>query len=527
MNRLCRVFCLAGLLAQTLPAADEIDKLTNRGSENFLHGRYLEALEQYQQALQHGGGALVLLNLGRLYEQLGQDDGALASYQRALATNPSTEERVQALTSLGGLWRRRGDFARALESYRAAGAWQEMGTVQALDLHDLEGALAAFSHLPDAHLLRGEVLYRLGRSDQAIEEFRAAGNHWIALYELGRIRRQPDQVAQAIPYMQGVPEATSDLLPRKRAVFDTVIEAGTADPAILFGWIEAAHTNGNPPPALPAVQAKLSPGTILMEYWHSGNRIAAVWATHDRAGIGSPATADPLSGIPIDSATNLIIVPAGALNGIAFETLGSPPLIERHGVSYLPNAALLLRDHSWRAPMLPWQTRIKVVRRKTDIATGTPILDFQAPAVADRENPNRSRIELSGSESLFRAEAQDLPLAGTDLVTLAGGNRTLAEAFLAAGARSVVFPVEPAPTDFLQRFNGNLAKGQPPATALRNTKLALLHAGALTHDWSAFILMGDGEAPVRGVLSWWWIVAIVCVGGRIGVFIFRLPRRAS
>jgi hypothetical protein len=506
-----RLWAVAAILVWTLAAADHVHRLTKSANDYFLHGQYLEALAAYEEAVQRGGGPMVLINLGRLYEQLGDDGRALHSYDRAMTANPSPE----LLISLGGFYRRTGEPVKALEKFRSAGDWESAGTVQALDLHDLEGALVSFSQLRDAHLLRGEVLFRLERWDAAEQEFRSAGNHWLALYGLGCIELQRghgDQAvvdfSQAIATMAGAPEPTSDLLPRKSSVFDDMIRLQpAAAPETLFDWMEGALRNGGDRPALREIQTKLAPGSMLVEHWDT----AAVWATRERAGIGDPVE----TGLP-SAIRNLLIVPAGGLN--------SPELPP---VRYLPYAGLLLHEESSRMPLLPWQKRVVKIQHKIDLTTGAPVVSFSA-AVADVGNPNRSRIVFSPSEALFRAEAAELPLGKTDLVTIdaceTAGASILGEAFLAAGARSVVVPLRPVDAQtgaaFMQHFYVNLAKGQPTATALRNTKLE-------RREWEAFILMGNGELPIRGVLSWWWIVAAAAVGGRIGLSIIRLPRRAN
>ena len=176
-------------------------------------------------------------------------------------------------------------------------------------------------------------------------------------------------------------------------------------------------------------------------------------------------------------ARNILIVPDGSLYQVPFEALppvpGGPLLIEKFAVSYLPSAALLLRDRPrvtylppWRkqwmgfgdplldthaalpgdeqwtrlpqsarelhsiAQALPGRTTIHsgVADQKRYLfdarALGTPLLHFATHAVADTTDPNRSRMFFTpepgsqGSEYLFRTEVQGLRLADTDLVTL-------------------------------------------------------------------------------------------------------------
>ena len=174
----------------------EITRLANIGSVYFYRGQYSEALAQYQQALQLGGGQLVFTNLATLYEQLGENQKALAYYQQALALGPA----AGLFSNAGTLYRRLGDPAKAIDSYRSAQALyakehrtnsevrtlEEIGVTRAVDLHDLSGAIATFSEAVKlappsdaalAHLFRGEVLYRMHRSEAARGRFPRGGRH--------------------------------------------------------------------------------------------------------------------------------------------------------------------------------------------------------------------------------------------------------------------------------------------------------------------------------------------------------------
>ncbi len=499
-------------------AAGEITRLTNIGSVYFFRGRYLEALEEYLQALQRGGGQLVFTNLATLYEQLGENQKALDYYQQALALGPSGE----LLTSLGNLYRHMGEAAKALESYRAAeGLYaqehktpllEDIGRLQAMDLHDPNAALASFDQAVKlakprdtvlAHLFRGEALYRMKRGDAAADDFRAAGENWMALYRLGRI-------AEAVAAIESTRDAPpkSDFLPGKREVYDAAIalqlQAGTPDPKQLFGLLERAHESPADPPPLQAVQARLAAGSMLIEYWKAGR--AALWVTRDRAGIG---TDFPLAGI-----TELLVVLDGEMQS---------PFAGRYAISYLPYASFLVRDEPWRTPLMPWRQRRLAVTTKRDLySSEAPLIIFNTRAVADANEPNRSHIVLSPTESLFRGEIQSLPLARTDLVVLPAADpaQVLSRAFLAAGARSTLTTRWTVPENraamFLRVFYNALSDGRSKAQALQVAKAADPEAGA------AFILTGDGQQPTRPVLSWIWVIGPAI--GAAGVIIL-LRRR--
>jgi tetratricopeptide (TPR) repeat protein len=564
----------------------EITRLSNIGSVYFFRGRYMEALAEYEQALRRaqetdGRNQLVFTNLARLYDQLGQYQKALDYYRQALALGVSGD----LLSNIGTLYRRMGDPVKGLESYRAAQAiytkehvspaqihvLQDIGVVQALDLHDLKAALASFSqalHLaankPEnvkALLYRGEALSRMNSWAAAADDFRealasATAERWTALYGLGRVQRQQGHLAEAeqtfseaIDIIEGIRSdpVTSDFLPNKRDVYDAAIALelkGTPDPQRLFTRMERTRSR-----MLPDVQAKLATGSLFLEYWIGEGQLAVLWANNKQAGVvtrewtGNRTTL--LQGVPLDSSvTQLLVVPDGPLATIPFETLGDPLLIERFPISYLPSAALLLRDQDWSTPLLPWRPQLAVFgahgrelkamgrslpgrvtihagadNRKNHLLDleGVPLLHFVNQAVADSNDPNRSHIMFSSEDYLYRGEIQDLPLSRTDLVTLStcdtGSGMPLSTAFLAAGARSTVttlWRVPDGPTaDFMGRFYAGLAKGESKAAALRNAKLSFLHSGTTLADpkyWAGFVLYGNGQAPIRPVLSWLWLL---------------------
>jgi CHAT domain-containing protein len=169
--------------------------------------------------------------------------------------------------------------------------------------------------------------------------------------------------------------------------------------------------------------------------------------------------------------------------------------------------------------------RVTIHDRKSRLldVEDVPLLHFATNAVADSKDPNRSHIMFSSVDYLFRGEIQDLPLSRTDLVTLSacdtGPCTPLSTAFLAAGARSTVttlWRVPDGPTaDFMARFYAGLAKGESKAAALRNTKLSFIHSGTTLADprfWAAFVLYGNGQAPIRPVLSWLWLLVPAGIG---------------
>ena len=311
-----------------------------------------------------------------------------------------------------------------------------------------------------------------------------------------------------------------------------------------------------------------------------------------------------LTALPVQNAVrHVLIVPDGILQNVPFEMLqadrSGSPLIEHAAISYLPSA-LFLKHQALPAKVPPWRLqlvafgdpavpaqrlwgtgerwsampessnelasvagalrgRAEVHRKKDDLkhyliegrAAGVPLLHFSTHAVADTDDPTRSRLLFTrektdaGSEFLFWREVQDLKLGGVELVTLSacdteGGKLTRGEgiqnfsrAFLQAGADATVttlWRVADAPTaELMKRFYGHLARGESKAEALRAAKLSFLHSGsklALPRYWAAFVLNGDGQLPIRPVWSWGWLLTPLGVLVLAAALLLRFRARA-
>ncbi|HKQ87399.1 MAG TPA: CHAT domain-containing protein, partial [Candidatus Acidoferrales bacterium] len=124
-------------------------------------------------------------------------------------------------------------------------------------------------------------------------------------------------------------------------------------------------------------------------------------------------------------------------------------------------------------------------------------IHFVAHGTSSLTAPLDSAVILSSQGDSFRLygrEIVNLPLHGA-LVTISAchgvGSRNysgeglvgLSWAFLRAGASAVIaalWEVDDASTaDLMDHFYGQLSKGVPPADALRNAKLILLHSGTV------------------------------------------------
>ena len=647
----------------------EITRLSNIGNVYFFQGRYLDALQSYEDGLRRveetrseawnaGRRQLVLTNLAILYEQLGQNEKALEYYQQAKQGGASLppDEYAQLLSNAGTLYRRLGDPVLALENYRTAQelfarehlsdgeihVLQNIGIAYALDLRDMDQALAAFGQALKlaegtqnrretvlAHLFRGEAFYRMGRDDDAGHDFAAAQagaaeigateEGWTAQFGLGRVlRRRGDVAAARVAFEKalgtiesvraalGTSSLKAEFLANKRDVYDAIIdlqlESGAADTRQLFNLMERARSRNLQDalrarmklPDLAGVQGRLGPRDLLIEYWSGADRMAALWVTKAASGVVQRIAKErPLDGIPLDQRfSDLLIVPDGATKLVAFEALGTPMVVERFAVSYLPSAALIEDSPRAGTPAPPWsrqlvafgdplppgtgslpadrgwarlpdaarevraivsevrgraETHVAADDRKAMLARapGVPLIHFATHAAVDPMDVNRSRILFTaergdaGSAYLFWPEAAALKLDGVDLVTLSAcdteggrmvrgeGVQSFSRAFLAAGARSTVttlWRVADRPTaEFMKRFYAHLAKGESKAQALRAAKLSFLKSGGELANpvyWAAFVLNGDGRAPVPGVVSWWWVAAagVIVVFGCVVVW---------
>jgi CHAT domain-containing protein len=186
----------------------------------------------------------------------------------------------------------------------------------------------------------------------------------------------------------------------------------------------------------------------------------------------------------------------------------------------------------------------------TSAHSGAALLHVSTHAVADMDDPERSRLLFSPDEPgqpnnyLFLKELYDLDLRGTSLATLSAcdtergrlvpgeGIQAFSRALLAAGSRSALttlwrVPDEPT-SQFMQHFYFYLLKKhQSKAEALRLTKLEFLHSGTeLSHPryWAAFVLNGDGSEPVPRFIPW-QVLAIPILIIAFAVFIYLRARR--
>jgi CHAT domain-containing protein/tetratricopeptide (TPR) repeat protein len=245
----------------------------------------------------------------------------------------------------------------------------------------------------------------------------------------------------------------------------------------------------------------------------------------------------PAAGV-LSKTSKVIIVPDGPLYGLNFETLpvpGAPPhyWIEDATISVTPSLDLLSPARAARQasqslllignPVSPvaqyptldfaaqeiagirqdLSTFRQVVREKADAEPGAyaraspaefTYIHFVAHAVANSEDPLESAVILSNNGTDYKLRARDVlatPVHAS-LVTLSAcrsagariyageGLVGLSWAFLQAGANNVIAGLwdvtDRSTAELMTRLYAGIARGDDPARALRDAKLAAIHS---------------------------------------------------
>jgi len=362
--------------------------------------------------------------------------------------------------NMGAIYRRLGDPKQALLFYGYAdeyyakekdvdgelGVLKNSGIVLALDLRQYQDALKKFDGVRalaektksqretmQAVLYRGETLYRMGKMEDAQKQFTAAlaaaeqlgtvEEQWKAVYKIGSIAlskgqrdiaeakfRDAIQRIESLRSQLQLSRLKSDFLADKRDVYDALIKLllERNDAGEAFEFMERSRARvfqdrffgGQLAPgalSLHSIQARLDPQTALIEFWAGSDGVAAVWATHDSAGISQShfslaemeAFAQVVSALPDNLGddwqkdfqkiggmlpkdvvpltqgrfAHVLMVPDGFLSLVPFELLpmaSGQPLLETRDVTYMPSAVLLLRGAMQKASArrLPWQQQL-------------------------------------------------------------------------------------------------------------------------------------------------------------------------
>lgn len=343
----------------TADRKQEVTRLNNIGNVLYFQGRYADALEVLQGAMKlvdHAGSEdwsaarrqLTAANIAIVYQSLGQYDRALDTYSgiSAFSDDFKPQERAQLLSNMGALYRRLGDPVKAMETYRAAqqlyrqrglkrgeiAVLNNIGTAQALDMHQLEAAVGTFDEAlrlaADSNdrlvglqslLFRAEALYRLRRLKASRGDFEKASaladaihaseEKWKALYGLAQLARQDGDSKQAVSMLReavGIIESLrgsgpagllGGFLADKRQVYDLLIgelAGGTnPDPEDIFRTMELsrARTLQDLTKASGAVVSLAQTGrtlpddSVLVEYWLGDDSLVALWVSHRKSGV--------------------------------------------------------------------------------------------------------------------------------------------------------------------------------------------------------------------------------------------------
>ena len=174
--------------------------------------------------------------------------------------------------------------------------------------------------------------------------------------------------------------------------------------------------------------------------------------------------------------------------------------------------------------------------RKAEVVAAAryPLIHLATHGQADLQDPERSFILLAPAlpktqryDYLFSKEVSALPLGKTDLVTLSAcetnvgvfvpgeGLRGFSEAFLAAGARSVLNSLwsvgDRSTEELMTRFYSRLASGETAGDALRMAKLDFINHPQSSHPahWAAFVITGDSDWKLPRLIGWPWLAGLV------------------
>lgn len=275
------------LTAETGNAQTAVLVLNNLGIVYYYQAKYSEALRAYESALQYVRKSaadqwsatwrqLTLLNLGTLYQKLGNEQRAINIYNDILAHPEQATPRdlAQLNANMGAAYRRLGDPQQALQFYGYAdeyyakekdidgelGVLKNSGIVLALDLGRLQDALKTFDRVHtlavqtksqreamQSLLYRGETLYRMNKLPEAEKEFTNAlaeadklgtvEEQWKAVNALGKIAlkngqrdaaeakfRDAIQRIESLRSQLQLSRLKADFLADKRDVYDALIK---------------------------------------------------------------------------------------------------------------------------------------------------------------------------------------------------------------------------------------------------------------------------------------------------------------
>jgi CHAT domain-containing protein len=247
--------------------------------------------------------------------------------------------------------------------------------------------------------------------------------------------------------------------------------------------------------------------------------------------------------------STLVVIPDATVSAVPFAALVEPDghyVAEQHAVVIAPSASVFLHANSLqRTPSVP-QLLIVVndkpsgytplgqaneearmvahlYRRVTTLegreatasafsreAQRADLIHFTGHALASDVRAEDTSLVLAGSTGQQRFDVKQIAamkLERSPIVILAAcstargqvtpqeGTMSVAHAFLAAGASSVVATLWPIDdheaTDFFERVHRHLARGETPAEAVRAAQLESIHSSASPAMWAAVQVIGS------------------------------------
>lgn len=556
--------------ADALKAGPEAEEMTllNRGALYQRLGRDRAALAIYRDLQRRRSSftpserAQLLTNLGALIRRLGDPVKARSTYEQALhlyREERNSDREIGTLKNLGILEAL--EFKDYVAARRRFGEALQRATSTGSIREEMQSRLyLAECDFMTTHLREAEKGWRAVR--EMAQKINAPEEEWKADYGLGRLalaRSLPGQArhhfSRAVAVIENIRTSLGrtilrrDFLAGKRQVYDAMIALVLAQPDpdldALLNWMERARartlqeTLSPEPVTVARLQQRLEEGTSLAVLWKrpGSSEAAALWITRHSAHVNGSAPAG-----------RIIVVPDGA------------PQVSDGAAWYIPTVRYLLRTHSRPRWLWPWEPRVvavvaggeqrattvlpgdehltslpgarrevesiarqlntRVVSEPSHLPSPLPVLHFAAHAVADTEDPSRSRIILP-TGYLFTSDIARLNLSAVSLVTLSAceteagfdlpgeGPQSLARAFLSAGAGATVASLwkveDEATAEFMRVFYAGLARGEGKAQALAGAKQAMKSSPTRFSDprhWAAFVLTGDGQTPLPGQLGW-------------------------
>ena len=462
-------------------------------------GRYEKALEVYRRVqasssqLTASNRAHLLGNLGALYRRLGDARKALDAYrsaQKLYSEEHDVDGEIGVLKNIGIVYALDlGELSRAEQIFRDTLSLAER-------THNRLEEMQAHLYLAETFLReRSEPIARseFERTLTLAHELGTTEEQWKAHYGRGRVEglagnlpAAESDYRQAVSIIDGsrsglhLSALRAEFLADKRDAFDSLISILFAKREVkeAFSFLERSRartfqdrltTSTNAAPAGPLGMdetcSRLTPATMLLEFWAPADQVGLIWCTRDSFGmvVKTISTGDReaiqkvLRGVPdvfggnwrdrlaaldvipanlpafSNDIRHLLIVPDAWLSFLPFDLLPIAPgsqtlLIERFDISYLPSATLIRRPNAGGPGLrFPWEREL--------VAFGDPRV------AADQGSPGEGGI---GAERTILP----LPSSADEIHSIAALTHGVSELFL-------------GPSDLKRVFVGGKANSAP------------------------------------------------------------------